>query len=232
MHATSEAEYEDIRRLGFNQPVLIVPNGIDLPKLKVSRSSKDFRTLIFISRIHPKKGIDILLDAWSHIEKKYNNWKLRIIGPGDTKYVQSLKAQALQNGSNHVEFVGPLYGKEKSEAYNNADLFVLPTHSENFGMVVAEALSNECPAIVSRGAPWSGLEKEGCGWWISNNIESLKKALSIAMSLSENELKVMGSRGRLWMKRDFSWDRIAILMEEGYKWLLDGGKPPITIKIK
>ena len=232
LHATSEAEYEDIRRLGFNQPVLIVPNGIDLPKLKVSRSSKDFRTLIFISRIHPKKGIDILLDAWSHIEKKYNNWKLRIIGPGDTKYVQSLKAQALQNGSNHVEFVGPLYGKEKSEAYNNADLFVLPTHSENFGMVVAEALSNECPAIVSRGAPWSGLEKEGCGWWISNNIESLKKALSIAMSLSENELKVMGSRGRLWMKRDFSWDRIAILMEEGYKWLLDGGKPPITIKIK
>ncbi len=232
IHATSRAEYEDIRRLGFKQPVLIVPNGIDIPKLNQSRNHTDLRTLIFISRIHPKKGLEILLDAWAGLEHFHDDWQLRIIGPGDSKYIKSLKSQASNNGSRNIEFTGPLYGSDKNFAYQNADLFVLPTHSENFGMVVAEALSQECPAVVSQEAPWSGLEEKGCGWWIPNNVESFKNTLETAMSLPQKELRDMGARGRAWMENDFSWDKIAILMEEGYKWLLKGGKPPDTIKIE
>ena len=232
IHATSQAEYEDIRKLGFKQPVLIVPNGIDIPRLQKNYKKKDIRTLLFVSRIHPKKGIEILLDAWAGLEHTYVNWKLQIVGPGDKKYIKSLKAKALRNRSRNIEFSGPIYGSDKDHVYQSADLFVLPTHSENFGMVVAEALSHECPAIVSHEAPWSGLEKNSCGWWIPNNVESFKNTLKIAMSLPQEELQDMGARGRVWMEQDFSWDRIAILMEEGYKWLLRSGNLPDTIKIK
>ena len=231
IHATSEEEYMDIRRLGINTPVLVVPNGIDIPKINKPIKDKSLKTLIFISRIHPKKGIEILIDAWANLERKYDNWQLKIIGPGEKKYLESLNYRVSKKNLKQIKFLGPLYGLEKEAAYQEADLFVLPTHSENFGMVVAEALSHECPAIVSHGAPWSGLKNKGCGWWIPNNVKSFQTSLENAMSLPDSELKRMGARGREWMKRDFSWDKIAILMEEGYKWSIEGGSPPKTIRI-
>ena len=127
-------------------------------------------------------------------------------------------------------FTGPLYGSEKQAAYQNADLFILPTHSENFGMVVAEALANACPAIVSQEAPWFGIEEQHCGCWVPNNVKSYITALDKAMSMSKEELQIMGANGRRWMEQDFSWDKIAILMEEGYNWLINEGKLPKTIK--
>jgi len=229
LHATSESEYKDIRRLGLKKPVLIVPNGIDLPKLS-PRSIKDKKILLFFSRIHPTKGLEVLLDVWANLEKDYIDWELKIAGPGDDDYIKKLKDQVSKNKLRNVKFTGPLYGNNKSFIYRNADLFVLPTHSENFGMVVAEALGHECPTIVFQGAPWSKLKKEKCGWWIPNNAQSLKSTLQTAMSLPQKELQAMGARGRRWMKRDFSWDRIGKMMNEGYNWIVRGGKPPSTVK--
>jgi glycosyltransferase involved in cell wall biosynthesis len=231
LHATCEEEYKDLRRIGLKQPVLIVANGIDLPVLQERSSHDHMRTLLFLSRAHPKKGIEALLDAWASLEHQHAEWQLRIAGPGGLDYIEALKAQASNNGSHRVAFTGPVYGAEKDAAYRNADLFVLPTHSENFGMVVAEALSHECPAIVSQGAPWAGLETEGCGWWIPNDVESLRNALGTAMSLPPNQLRAMGAKGRAWMRRDFSWDAISATMEAGYQWLLTGGKPAADIRL-
>ncbi len=231
LHATSEGEYKDIRRLGFKKPVLIVPNGIDLPKLS-PRIVKDKKVLLFFSRIHPTKGLEALLDAWASLEKDYIDWELKIGGPGEDDYIKKLKDQASKNKSNNVKFIGPIYGTDKNLIYRNADLFVLPSHSENFGMVVAEALGHECPTIVFQGAPWSKLEQERCGWWIPNNSESLNNTLRAAMSLPQTELQEMGARGRRWMKRDFSWDRIGEMMNEGYNWIVKGGKPPSAVKFE
>tara|TARA_Y200000002_G_scaffold379883_1_gene390124 strand:- start:4353 stop:5522 length:1170 start_codon:yes stop_codon:yes gene_type:complete len=231
IHVTSNSEHEDVRRLGIKQPVLVVPNGVDIPDLKEHFFNRKDRTLLFISRIHPKKGIETLIEAWTYIEDLFNDWKLKIVGPGDEVYVSKLKNLIAKKGLHNVEFTGPLYGIDKQSAYQSADIFVLPTHSENFGMVVAEALANNCPTIVSQDAPWSGIQDNNCGWWIPNNVDSLRNTLKGAMSLSKKELRTMGSNGRWWMKRDFSWDRIAILMEEGYNWLLNGGELPDTIKI-
>lgn len=232
LHATSEEEYADIRRMGLNAPVLVAPNGIDLPVLSERQGKRELRTLLFLSRIHPVKGLERLLDAWASLERQYADWKLRIVGPGDTDYMRELGARASRNGSRHVEFVGPLFGTEKDEAYRNADLFVLPTHSENFGMAVAEALSHECPAIVSHGAPWAGLEANGCGWWVSNNVDSLSRTLAFAMTCPQSELHAMGARGRAWMERDFSWEPIAISMEAGYRWVLNGCEAPDCVRLQ
>ena len=232
LHATCEEEYDDIRRLGLRKPVVIVPNGIDLPDLvpRTVPEGEDQRTLLFLSRVHPKKGIELLLDAWAELEPRFPEWRLGIVGPGAGDYIASLQAQAMRNGSSRVAFEGPLYGDAKAAAYRNADLFVLPTHSENFGMVVAEALAQECPAIVSHGAPWSRLVSEGCGWWIPNDVESLRSALSAAMAQPRQALQRMGVRGRQWMQRDFDWSTLGQQMTAAYQWVIDGGTPPDCIR--
>lgn len=230
LHATSEEEYADIRRLGLRAPVAIVPNGIDLPALVPRFAPEGERTLLFLSRVHRVKGIERLLDAWAALEPSFPQWRLRIVGPGEPEYIASLQAQATHNDSRRVTFDGPLYGNAKAAAYRNADLFVLPTHSENFGMVVAEAMAQECPAIVGHGAPWSGLDNEGCGWWIPNDVDSLRATLDAAMTLSPEALQVMGARGRRWMHRDYSWDGVAGMMEAAYRWVMDGGTAPAWIR--
>jgi glycosyltransferase involved in cell wall biosynthesis len=224
-HATAETEYHDIRRLGFHQPVAIIPNGIDLPTL-ADRLPGEQRSLLFLGRIHPKKGLDILLPAWRAVQDSFPNWRLVIAGSDDgyygtSGYLDQIKARAHQLGLKRLEFPGPLSGERKRQAYRNADLFVLPTHSENFGMTVAESLSLGTPAVVSKGAPWSGLDQENAGWWIDMGLDPLVACLSDAMSRSGAELAVMGERGRAWMQREFCWQDLGARMLTTYRWLRD-----------
>lgn len=231
LHATSEAEHGEIRALGLEAPVVILPNGIDLPELATSRSLGDVRTLLFLSRIHPKKGIDRLLHAWRQLESLHPDWQLVIAGRGEAAHVAEVTELAASLALRRVRFPGPLYGAEKARAYTDASLFVLPTHSENFGMVVAEALAHGCPAVVSRGAPWPGLVTEDSGWWVDHKVESVTHALNAAMSLSAEDLALMGARGRAWMERDFGWTSIGKRMVAAYRWLLDGGERPACVRV-
>ena len=232
LHATSEEEYGEIRRSGFRAPVAIIPNGIDLPPPRTeSQADTGVRTLLFLSRIHPKKGIELLLDAWAALSALHPDWQLQIVGPGEPGYVAELERQAARNGSQRVTFVGPLYDVDKARAYQDADLFVLPTHSENFGMAVAEALAHGCPAIVSQGAPWAGLETNGCGWWIPNDVDHLRDTLEVAMALPAQRLQDMGARGREWMQRDFAWASIAETMTLAYRWVIEGGDVPECVRV-
>jgi glycosyltransferase involved in cell wall biosynthesis len=234
LHATSEAEYRDIRFHGFTAPVAIIPNGVDLPILTTKRGGVDFpshRTLLFLSRIHPIKGLDRLLIAWASICDNFPDWRLVIAGTGSAEYVREVVESAPKLGAKRVKFVGPLYGDAKGSAYLDADLFILPTHSENFGMVVAESLAHGCPAIVSQGAPWSGLEVENCGVWVENDVESLVIALEKTMKLTPDVLRQMGLNGRDWMHREFGWDAIGQRMHEAYQWLLNGGERPPFVRV-
>jgi len=229
-HASTDHEYADIRRAGFRQPIAVIPWGIDLPDV-APKASATPRTLLFLGRLHPVKGLDMLLPAWRAMQARFPEWQLRIVGPDEGGHLAEMRALASGLGLERVHFAGPLLGAHKWQAYAEAELFVLPTHSENFGVAVAEALAAGTPAVVTKGAPWEGLEANGCGWWVDIRAEDLAEALSKAMSLSPAALAKMGSLGRDWMARDFSWPRIGAAMAQVYSWLRSGGRPPNSVRL-
>src|SRR5205823_263559 len=140
------------------------------------------------ARIHPIKGLDILLHAWQKISESHPDWRLRIIGPSENGHSDSLRRFVAEQRLRRVSIEGALYGEEKSRVLESASLFVLPSRSENFGMAVAEALAAGVPAITTKGTPWRELQSEDCGWWIDHGMDSLAAALSTAMTLPASRL--------------------------------------------
>jgi glycosyltransferase involved in cell wall biosynthesis len=188
--------------------------------------------VLSLGRIHPIKGLVRLLYAWSKVEAGSPGWWLKIVGPSEAGHGDELRALATALGLTRISIEGPIYGDAKTTAYRDADVFVLPTLNENFGLAVAEALATGSPVISTKGAPWSGLEIEGCGWWIDHGVEPLVAALAHAMALPRAALKAMGNKGREWMARDFSWDRIASDMLDVYLWLARRAEPPPTVRFE
>ena len=229
-HATSEQEYQEIRDFGLRQPVAVVPNGVAVPASPVrAPESRKTRIALYLGRVHPKKGLDRLITAWRKIEDQHSEWSLRIIGPDEGGYVERLKRQAFELGIGRVSFEEPLFGVAKAEAFRTADLFVFPTLNENFGMTVAEALAEGTPVICTKGAPWEGLVTHRCGWWIDHGPDQLAACLGDAMSIGRQELAAMGSRGREWMRRDYSWESKARMMRDVYLWLSGGLPMPVFV---
>ena len=225
LHATSDMEFQEIRSLRLKAPVVVVPNGIDIPPAAQAATASEMRTLLFLSRIHPKKGIDRLLQSWKTLQDVHRDWRMRIVGRGEPEHVDALRALATSLQVERVDFPGPAYGDDRSREYQTADLFVLPSHSENFGMVVAEALAHACPVMATTGTPWEGVAQKGCGWWVHHDVESLTAALDTALRMPSVDLREMGRRGRAWMESDFSWESVAEKMEAAYAWTLaDGGR--------
>ena len=231
LHATSLKEFNEIRRFGLKQPVAIIPNGINIPALSGNHGKKNIKRLFFLGRIHPVKGVDNLLQAWSRIENDFSDWELIIVGPDSVGYLDRLKRLTALLKIKRVRFKGELYGAEKQNEFLQSDLFILPSYTENFGMVAAEALAYGIPVIATKGTPWQDLEKHKCGWWIDINAEAMAHSLSEAMSKSRDQLKEMGLRGREWMEREFSWNKIGYMMKGAYEWIERGGKPPIWIRL-
>lgn len=229
-HATAHSEAESIRRLGFKQPIAVIPNGVELAdpsKLTGvrSRSSDQRKTALFLSRINPKKGIPMLLDAWKALSP--DGWRLVIAGNDDSSHLPALEQKIRElDLSNSVEFVGPLFGEEKERAFLDAALFLLPSYSENFGIVVAEALGYQVPVLTTTGCPWQELETHQCGWWVEPTFEGVQSGLKRALAASSGDRQLMGERGRRLVEDNYQWPGIAARICEFYKWLIFGGSQP------
>ena len=246
LQATSRAEADGFRCLGLKHPIAIIPNGVELPewkaesrKQKAEMGTKEVRrTVLFLGRIHPIKGLLSLVEAWGTVQREerraeseeHGTWRVVIAGSDENGHTAEVKAESRkQKVEASFEFVGPVEGERKWELYRSADLFVLPSHSENFGLVVAEALACGVPVITTKGTPWQDLEIHRCGWWVEMGAEPLANALRAAMALSDAERVEMGQRGRKLVEEKYNWPRIAEQMKAVYEWMLGLGPRPRSV---
>lgn len=230
LHATAQSEAEQFRNLGFTQPIAVLPNGVapaptSALEPEAAAAPRDGRTALFLSRVHPKKGIPMLLEAWARL--KPAGWKLIVAGNDDGGYTDILRAQAGRLGLNDsVHFPGPVFGDAKDTLYRRADLFVLPTFSENFGIVIAEALQYGVPVLTTTGAPWKDLQTHDCGWWVEPAPGAIEAALAEAFARSGEQLGTMGTNGAALIEQKYRWPRIAESMLAVYDWINGKGDRP------
>lgn len=213
IHATAEMEKDSIRKLGYQNAISIIPNGIDLSDIKKYKCIYGTKKIVFLSRIHPKKGIELLLEAWRNSDTK--DWTLEIAGTGDEKYIKILSESA-QNLKN-VFFVGAKFNEEKWNFLRSADVLILPTYSENFAIVVAEALAVGVPVVTTQGTPWEDLRIHQCGWWIDLSVINLKATLLNIFNTPLEKLEIMGNNGKKIVKEKYDIKSIGSKMVELYK---------------
>ncbi|MFZ5495222.1 MAG: glycosyltransferase [Verrucomicrobiota bacterium] len=220
-HATSTQEADDIRALGFRQPVCVSPNGVFLPGpadlaaartawLQLVPAARARPVALFYSRLHRKKRVRELIDLW--LSAPRGDWLLLIAGLAEDYSAASLAAELAARGG--ADKITVLDSAGRPPPYAAASLFLLPSHSENFGLVIAEALAAGVPALVTDTTPWQGLAAAQAGWCVP--WARFGGTLARALATPAADLAAAGRNGRAWMERDFSWDRAAALLRDFY----------------
>jgi len=232
IHATSAAELRSLRASGLRQPVIVLPNGVTPPPSLPTRCAEPSRTrtALFLSRIHPIKGLPLLLEAWSLVRPA--GWRLEIVGNDDgghraevAKLIDDLRLGGM------VRLGDAVAEGDKWRHYAAADLSILPTRSESFGLAIAEAMLADLPVITTHGAPWEMLQTHRAGWWVPVGVEPLAAALAEATSMPADALAAMGRRAGELIRREFDWRTIASRLWEAYDWLLNRGPRPAFVDI-
>lgn len=227
IQATCRQEAGYIAALGYKNPIAVVPNSIDISGyLPVRTETNKKRRFGFVGRIHPIKNIDIILEAWNSLGNKTSECELVIVGEGDETYKKALLEYTQKHNLKNVIFTGFLAGDELTACIRSFDYLLLASKSENFGMVVPEALVNGVPCIATEHTPWEELNSSRCGWWINDGTEPLRAAICEAIGLSEKERQEMGIRGIELVKTNYSVEAVAKKMRELYGWILKGREKP------
>jgi len=240
LHVNSAAEGAHLRKLGFRQPLAVIPVGVDTEAIEkrqraIGGSSpwpelKGRSFFLFLSRVHGKKGIEVLLESWAGLAPSKKEWVLVLAGSGSPDYVAYCKQRAADLGiAERCFWTGQVTEDQKTWLLSNAGFFVLPSYSENFGNVVPEALAHGAPVITTDAAPWAGLRTQRCGWVVRPTVEGLSEALTEALGADRTELQAMGAKGRDWCRKEFALTRVLDLIDQTYHWLLARGPAPSAV---
>jgi len=229
-HVTAKNEFDDLDLIGFHSNTAIIPNGINVSEF-IKQTDKGMlynfipkaegkRILLFFSRIAPNKGLPLLAYAWGKVAKSNPSWHLVIAGPDNEQHWPQVKSILDSYNEHNYTRCDYLSGDARIAVLQHADVFVLPTFWENFGIVVAEALMAGTPVITTTKTPWDDLGSIGCGWTIEPNEHALVKVLSEAMKIDSANLQEMGRTGRAYVRQRFDWRDIAVDMKRYYEYVL------------
>lgn len=245
LRALCEAEAQAFRKCGLKNPVCVIPNGIDLPGLDGNQLSalggplqslkaSGRRILLYLSRLHPKKGLPNLLKAWSKIqkEKQREEWVLAIAGwdeGGHQKELERLKEE-LEIGDS-VTFLGPQFNEAKMSCYYHCDAFILSSFSEGFPMVVLEAWAYGKPVLMTPECNLPEGFESNAAIRIATDVEDIEHGLRQLFEMSVADCETMGERGKKLVIEKYSWPRIAADMKEVYDWVLGSGAKPESVSL-
>ena len=239
LHATSDREADGFRKLGYGGPTSIIPNGVELSAFDAvdPREAetywpwlKDRPIVLFMSRLSPKKGLDVLIPAWADVVRAaaHKDAMLVIAGPDFGGYEKVVQAMIERHGvSSHVQMIGLVTGARKAALLRRADVFVLPSHSENFGIVVVEALASGTPVITTTDTPWAQLEEAGAGRCVPTEPAELSRAIQELLGMSASQRQAMGRNGVELVRANYTWDRIADRYLALYDCILKGKPVPL-----
>lgn len=240
IHALTTKEAQDIRKYGItNVPIAVIPNGIDMQehlninnllKRELLKKANGRRIILSLSRLHVSKGIDILIDAVYNLHVSNKDFVLFIVGSGDQKYEKHLTKKINQNKLNECVFLlGEMTGDNKTTVYDIADVFILPSFNEGFGLTVIEAYRQKLPVITTTATPFDEINRIGCGWFIKPTTADILNSLRDFMQTDQEQLLQMGIKGYDWISTSYSIENTAKKMENLYEWLLGKNEKPSFI---
>jgi glycosyltransferase involved in cell wall biosynthesis len=221
VQTASVQEAEQVQRLGYAGPVAVIPNGVDIDALSDGRASdaevlwpalRDRPVVLFMSRLSPEKGLDLLIPAWDALVKspRYEEAILVIAGPDYRGYGETVKAMIDEHGvASHVLLTGMVQGARKASLLRRADVFILPSYTENFGIVIAEALACGTPVITTTHTPWEQLRTVDAGVQVPPTRRDVDQALRDLLDMPASRRREMGQRGSALVHEQYTWDRVA-----------------------
>lgn len=242
LHALCATEAEHFRKYGLRNPIAIIPNGVELERADSKHIPDDLRReypelhgrrkLLFLSRVHPKKGLPDLFRAWAKVGAGNKNWSLLVVGPNELEHETGLRQLAAELAiTRHIHFMGPAYGAEKRQFLETADGLVLPSHSEGFSMAVLEAAAAGLPVLLTKECNFPELAIAGAAIDVPAGTVGIRQGLEQFLDLTDAQRRLMGSRGRALVERHYTWSAVGGEMMRVYDWLAAKGPKPDCVQL-
>jgi len=210
--ALTVREADQIRAQGITAPIVVIPNGIDPGPAPAVRSAPGTsrRQVLFLGRLHPKKGLALLVEAWARLGRPAADWEVVVAGPDELGHRAEIEARVRAAGLEaSIRFIGPVAGEAKRACLAAAELFILPSHSEGFSVAILEALAAGLPVVATTACNFPELAAAGAGWECEPTVDSVAAALTAALAAGDAGRRERGAAGRALVEERYTWPRLA-----------------------